>query len=289
MLHTATVFSSLSASARAERVSSLDLGEGRATAIWRNSHDRMRYERADGHTLSCYLRGGDDTRLIDLGGVTGWPGALCIMPQGASSEWEIGNKFEFVHLYLADEELRRLFSETFDRDARLMLLPEATFDHAPGLAHSLVQLAAATRAGNRMLAEQAIVLAIEQLFTDPRHGGERRLVLRGGLAPALRRRLVDYIEANLAQPIRLRDLAAIADLSEFHLQRMFQQTCGVSPYDFILNRRIDRARRMLAGNEPIAQIAAACGFSSQSHLTRLFKVATGTTPFDYRRTASAAS
>ncbi|KQV33182.1 MULTISPECIES: AraC family transcriptional regulator [unclassified Rhizobium] len=249
----------------------------------------MRYERADGHTLSCYLRGGDDTRLIDLGGVTGWPGALCIMPQGASSEWEIGNKFEFVHLYLADEELRRLFSETFDRDARLMLLPEATFDHAPGLAHSLVQLAAATRAGNRMLAEQAIVLAIEQLFTDPRHGGERRLVLRGGLAPALRRRLVDYIEANLAQPIRLRDLAAIADLSEFHLQRMFQQTCGVSPYDFILNRRIDRARRMLAGNEPIAQIAAACGFSSQSHLTRLFKVATGTTPFDYRRTASAAS
>jgi len=283
MLHTATVFSSLSASARAERVGSLDLGQSRAAAIWRNSHDRMRYERSDGHTLSCYLRGGSDTRRVDLGGVAGRPGALCIMPQGASSEWEIGNQSEFVHLYLADEELRHLFSETFDRDARLMLLPEATFDHAPGLANSLAQLAVATRAGNPLLAEQAIVCVVEQLFTDPRHGGERRPVLRGGLAPTLRRRLVDYIEANLSQPIRLKELAAIADLSEFHLQRMFQLTCGVSPYNFIMSRRIDRARRMLAGTEPIAQIAAACGFSSQSHLTRLFKATTGTTPFAYRR------
>ena len=128
----ATVFGSLSASSRAERGETLDLGEGRASAIWRNSHDRMRYERTDGHTFSCYLRGGDGTRRIDAVSISGWPGALCIMPQGASSDWEITDNFEFVHLYVADDELRRLFSETFDRDARLMLLPEATFDEAPG-------------------------------------------------------------------------------------------------------------------------------------------------------------
>lgn len=286
MLHAATVFSSLSASSRAERVETLDLGEGRASAIWRNSHDRMRYERADGHTLSCYLRGGDGTRRVDLGGVAGWPGALCIMPQGASSEWEIGERFEFVHLYLADAELRRLYAETFDRDARLMVLPEATFDDAPRLAQFLVQLAVATRSGNRLLAEQAIVSGVAQLFADPRQGKVLPPVLRGGLAPALRRRLADFIEDNLAAPIRLKDLARLADLSEFHLQRMFQQSCGVSPHEFILNRRIDRARRMLGGPDPIAQIATACGFSSQSHLTRMFKAVTGTTPFDYRRNAT---
>lgn len=283
MLHTATVFSSLSASSRAERGETLDLGEGRGAAIWRNSHDRMRYERTDGHTFSCYLRGGDGTRRIDAGSIAGWPGALCIMPQGASSEWEITEHFEFVHLYVADEELRRLFSETFDRDARLMLLPEATFAEAPRLAEALVHLATATQGGDRLLAEQAILLAVEQLFADPRYGGERRPVLRGGLAPVLRRRLVEHIEASLDQTITLKDLAKLADLSEFHLQRMFRASCGVSPHDFILNRRIDRARHMLKGGEPIAQIAMACGFSSQSHLTRMFKAVTGTTPSAYRR------
>jgi AraC family transcriptional regulator len=283
MLHTSSVFSSLSASSRAEKLGALELGEGRASAIWRNSHDRMRYERTDGHAFSCYLRGGGGTRRIDAGSVAGWPGALCIIPQGASSEWEITDDSEFVHLYVADDELRRLFSETFDRDARLMLLTEATFDEAPRLAEALRHLATATQGGNRLLAEQAIVSAVEQLFADPRYGGERRPVLRGGLAPILRRRLVEHIDASLDQTITLRDLAKLADLSEFHLQRMFSLSCGVSPYGFILNRRIDRARRMLAGREPIAQIAPACGFSSQSHLTRMFKAVTGTTPTAYRR------
>ena len=132
--------------------------------------------------------------------------------------------------------------------------------------------------GFRLLAEQAIVAAVGQLFADPRYGGERRPVLRGGLAPVLRRRLVEHIEASLDQTITLKDLAKLADLSEFHLQRMFRASCGVSPHDFILNRRIDRARRMLEGSEPIAQIAPACGFSSQSHLTRMFKAVTGTQP-----------
>ncbi len=283
MLHASSVFSSLSASSRAERLEALDLGEGRASALWRNSHDRMRYERADGHTFSCYLRGGDGTRRIDAGSIHGWPGALCIMPEGASSEWEITDTFEFVHLYVSDQELRRLFSETFDRDARLMMIPETTFDEAPQLAGALGRLAEATRSGERLLAEHALTTAVGHLFLDPRYGGEKAVTLRGGLAPAVRRRLIEYIDASLDCTITLQDLAYLAGLSEFHLQRMFSATCGVSPHGFILNRRIDRARRLLARNEPIAQIATACGFSSQSHLTRMFKTVTGTTPSAYRR------
>jgi AraC family transcriptional regulator len=287
MLHASSVFSSLSASTRAERLDALDLGEGRGSALWRNSHDRMRYERADGHTFSCYLRGGDGTRRIDAGSIHGWPGALCIMPQGASSEWEITDTFDFVHLYVSDSELRRLFSETFDRDARLMVIPETTFDEAPQLAGALGQLAWATRRGERLLAEQALTSAVGHLFLDPRYGGEKSVTLRGGLSPVVRRRLIEHIDASLDRTITLQDLAALAGLSEFHLQRMFTVSCGVSPHGFILNRRIDQARRMLAGSEPIAQIASACGFSSQSHLTRMFKAVTGTTPSAYRRCIAA--
>lgn len=283
MLHSSSVFGSLSASSRAERLGALDLGEGRASALWRNSHDRMRYERADGHTFSCYLRGGDGTRRLDAGSIHGWPGALCIMPQGASSEWEITDSFDFVHLYVSDQELRRLFCETFDRDARLMVIPETTFGEAPRLSAALGLLAEATERGERLLAEQALTAAVGHLFLDPRYGEQRPLAVRGGLAPVVRRRLIEHIDASLDRTITLQDLAVLAGLSEFHLQRMFRVSCGVSPHVFVLYRRIERARHMLAGNEPIAQIATACGFSSQSHMTRMFKTVTGTTPSAYRR------
>lgn len=281
-----SVFSFLSASPCAQVIGALDLGFGRSAAIWRNAHDRMIYERPDGHTFSLYLEGGAGTRRTDAGGVNGWPGALCIMPQGASSEWEITDAFEFVHLYVPDEELRRVFSETFDRDCRLMVMPEVTFDHAPALAEALRKVADAARSGEPLFAGEAASEAFVSLFVDPRYGGTRTLAIKSGLAPAVRRRITDYIEAHLDKQISLADLAAIAGLSEFHLQRMFRASCGVSPHGWLLRRRLARAKTLLAGADPIAQIASACGFSSQSHLTRVFKTTTGTTPSAYRQTIS---
>lgn len=285
-LHNPSVFSFLSASPCARVIDALDLGRGRSAAIWRNAHDRMRYERPDGHTFSLYLEGGFGTRRIDGGAAAGWPGALCIMPQGASSEWEITDDFTFVHLYVPDEEMRRVFAETLDRDCRLMVVPEATFDHAPALGQALRQVAHATTSGDALLADEAITLALTGLFADPRYGGTPPVSIKSGLAPAVRRRVTDYIEAHLETRITLPDLAAIAGLSEFHLQRMFRVSCGVSPHGWVLHRRLARAKALLAGTEPIARIASACGFSSQSHLTRIFKTMTGATPSAFRRRGS---
>lgn len=286
-LQNRSVFSFLSASPRARMLGALELGFGRSAAIWTNADDRMRYERPDGHTFSLYLQGGTGTRRLDGGSINGWPGALCIMPQGASSDWEINDSFVFVHLYVPDHEIRRSFAEALDRDSRLMVLPEATFAHAPALADALAQVALATRAGNAFCADEAISTAFMTLFMDPRYGGARPQRLKGGLAPAVRRRITDYIEAHLDAPITLRDISGIAGLSEFHLQRMFLATCGVSPHAWVLHRRIARARTLLGGRDPMAQIASACGFSSQSHMSRAFKVMTGMTPSAYRQGAAA--
>ncbi|UJW76738.1 helix-turn-helix domain-containing protein [Rhizobium sp. SL42] len=247
----------------------------------------MSYQRPDGHTFSLYLQGGAGTRRLDGGALNGWPGALCIMPQGASSEWEITDAFEFVHLYVADDELRRAFTETVERDCRLMVMPEATFDHAPALAAALHRVADATRAGDALLAGEAMTEAFASLFVDPRYGGSRPIAIKSGLAPAVRRRITDYIEAHLDMQVSLAELAAIAGLSEFHLQRMFRASCGVSPHGWVQHRRLARAKTLLAGGDPIAQIASACGFSSQSHMTRVFKAMTGTTPSAYRHSVAA--
>jgi AraC family transcriptional regulator len=262
---------------------SIDLGFGLSAAVWSNAGDRMTYERPNGHTFSLYLKGGAGTRRVDGSPASGRPGALCIMPQGHSSEWEITDPFEFVHLYVPDDQMRRMFAETFDRDARLMALPEVTFADAPALARALQQMTKAMLAGDHLLAEEAMTQTINDFFVDPRYGGMRTCAISGGLAPHVRRRSVEYIEAHLDEPIRLQDLATIGQLSAFHFQRMFRASYGVSPHGWVAYRRVERAKSMLCGKEPIAQIASACGFSSQSHMTRAFKLGTGVTPSAYRQ------
>jgi AraC family transcriptional regulator len=278
-----SVFDYLAFTSRATPLRSIDLGFGRSATIWRNVDNDVTYDHPVGHTFSLYTRGGEGTRRVDGAWGHGEPGALCILPEGCSSHWQITTMFEFVHLYLPDGELRRAFAETFDRDARQMLLPEVTYGAAPRLAAALAALARAVDADAPLAGEAAMNEALAATFADRRYGGSTLRLLKGGLAPATRRRLVDFVEAGLGGPIRLAELAAVAGLSEFHLQRSFTDSFGVSPHTFVTHRRIDRAKVLIGAGEPIAGVAAACGFSSQSHLTRAFRLATGLTPGAYAR------
>lgn len=98
------------------------------------------------------------------------------------------------------------------------------------------------------------------------------------------RRVVEFVEANLANDIRLGDLAGIAGLSTFHFARVFKQATGVTPYHFVRDRRIERARMLLLDdNFDLSHVALACGFASQSHFTAAFSKAVGTAPGRYRR------
>jgi AraC family transcriptional regulator len=107
---------------------------------------------------------------------------------------------------------------------------------------------------------------------------------RGGLAPWQQHRVLEHIEAQLADDLSLQSLAAIVDLSPFYFARAFRQSVGSSPHQFILARRIQRAKEFLAKpNVPIAVIARATGFSDPAKLARAFRKATGMTPSACRR------
>lgn len=127
---------------------------------------------------------------------------------------------------------------------------------------------------------QALVIYLSQ-----RHGAPPiRLPKRGGLAPHRLRRVIDYIQAHIADEVALSDLAQVAQLNLHHFAHAFREAAGVPPYQFLLERRVAKARELLADRQQsIADISFALGFASQSHFTLQFRRFTGTTPARYRR------
>ena len=106
---------------------------------------------------------------------------------------------------------------------------------------------------------------------------------RGGLPPRVLRRVREYVETHLDGNISLQDLADTAGLSVSHFARAFKQSEGVTPYGYLLQRRVQRSLDLLARTElPLAEIATASGFADQSHFCRRFRGLVGTTPSTYR-------
>lgn len=102
---------------------------------------------------------------------------------------------------------------------------------------------------------------------------------RGGLSPALKNRICDFIEEHIGEKISLGDLSSMAGLSPNHFARAFQQSVGMPPHRYLLRRRLEHVEQMLRDTQlPLSQIALAVGFSDQSHLARHFRRLTGMPP-----------
>ncbi len=105
-----------------------------------------------------------------------------------------------------------------------------------------------------------------------------------GLTYQQMRRVIDCVQAHLGQDLSLEVLAQQAGFSPYHFARLFRQTTGESPHQFVLRQRIERAQRLLKETDvPLAHIALESGFANQSHLALAFKRHLGLTPRAYRR------
>ena len=103
------------------------------------------------------------------------------------------------------------------------------------------------------------------------------------IAPVRLRRIREYVDARLAEPIRIADLAELASLSPGYFHRAFRQTTGETPLEFINRRRIARAIQLIRNhNVSLVAIALQVGFISPSHFTRQFRQITGMNPSAYR-------
>jgi AraC-like DNA-binding protein len=135
------------------------------------------------------------------------------------------------------------------------------------------QLFDAIDCGSQLGIEEALVRALDVLLINPENQGK---------APPLDK-VRERIDAQCCEPLRLRDLCGLAEVSPTRLLRGFEAAYGLTPHRYQQSRRIARAKKLILAGTALAEVAAACGYSDQTHLNRWFRRIQGTTPGRFRR------
>jgi len=199
--------------------------------------------------------------------------------------WERRSAFHFTKISLVSECVDAIMLELFDRDpARNPLEPRPIHDD-PFLrarAGRLMSHALSDDPVNQLVvdagAQQLGVHLIATYGGLSLRGRERRLV------PGHLHSVIDYVEENLGREITLETLAALACASKYHFLRRFKLSTGMTPHQFVIQRRIRRAKELIRSDRlALAEIAHLTGFSDQAHFSRVFKQTVGVTPSTFRR------
>ncbi|GAA2548694.1 MULTISPECIES: AraC family transcriptional regulator [Streptomyces] len=140
--------------------------------------------------------------------------------------------------------------------------------------------AALVRPGDELEAESRLTLVGERLRAhlrsrDAAAGTPRR-------DPVLARRLRELLDERVVEGIGLREAAGVLSAHPAHLVRAFSGAYGIAPHQYLMSRRVGRARRLLLEGAAPSAVAAATGFYDQAHLTRHFRKLVGVTPGRYR-------
>jgi AraC-like DNA-binding protein len=169
---------------------------------------------------------------------------------------------------------RRHFARLREPDAQ-----DAIVDHLMSV------LALEIRGGNpggSMFLETIVSALIQRTLNHGLAGSDAPK--RGGLSPAQLRRVLDMVDARLAERPSLHELAALLDVSTRYFCRAFRTSTGLSPHRFILQRRVERARALIEKDElPLSEAAIAAGFADHSQMATTFRKVLNVAPSHFRR------
>ena len=105
----------------------------------------------------------------------------------------------------------------------------------------------------------------------------------GGLPGYKLRRVAEFIDNNLGEELTIEAIAEVAGLSQFHFARVFRQTTGSTPQQYVKQKRIENAKHLLTVSDlPLVEVSMRTGFKNQSHFTTLFRKLTNFTPRIWR-------
>ena len=222
-----------------------------------------------------------DARAATVG--RSWPGLGTVRPPGISDSYRPRGPFSCTTAHLSVSRIQ-VVAEAVGRATALADVSYRFGIDDPLLNSILTSLAREIESPAQfgtLLAEHLVDALIIHVLRGGRQ--TRPAPTAGRLSDAVLARVREKIEALLAFPVSVQDLASEAGLSQFHFSRAFRNTTGRSPYQYLTERRIERARTLLLhGCQPLSRIAVECGFASQQHFSTVFRRHVGNSPAAYR-------
>ena len=217
-------------------------------------------------------------------------GSVSVMPAGIPIRWRWRGTKSSLHVYLEPDLVERVAVEVFGLDPARGVLPPLDALDIPQLLGALRAVDAELTAGGvggPLAAESlANILAVHLIRHIVAPG--RAAQGRDGTLPQGRLRVVlEYIEEHLDAAPTLTEIAAEVGLNPYHFARQFKAAMGLPPHQYVITRRVERAKHLLqAGTDfSLAEVAARAGFYDQSQFCHHFKRLAGVTPSQFRMTS----
>jgi AraC family transcriptional regulator len=212
------------------------------------------------------------------------PGMFHVTGPGAVVHCVFRGPYDVLHLHVPNAFITELAGNAIETGTA-QLRTGAALTQDPLVERLARALLAAEELGGSFgrLYADCVSTAIVARLLGPSGGSASR---RGKVAELARwrlRRVVDYVEASLTDPVSLADLAAAAGLTRMHFAAQFRAATGLPPHEYLTRRRIERAQEMLLEDDlALVEVALSVGFQTQSHFTSVFKRFVGQSPRAWR-------
>jgi len=217
---------------------------------------------------------------------------VAIMPAGTPGYWRTDAASEDMSLLLEDRFIHRVAAEAGADQEEIEVVPlfSAPDPQIERIGMSLLSEMETGGLGGELYAESlANVLALHLLrqHSSLGRGSRRRIGREDGFSKRALAQAVDYINDNLSRKLTLKEIAGAAHMSPYHFARSFKAATGLSPHQYVVHRRVERAKALLAGTGlTIAEVARAVGFSNHSHLASHVRRQLGVSPRALRQDIS---
>jgi AraC family transcriptional regulator len=241
------------------------------------------------HEVNVAIAGSLTTEKITATGkhvvTKGCSGNLCITPAGQSISAIWNKPLDNLGIALEPSLIDRAAAENgFASGFEFAELNKKSDPLIQHLGLTLLDEADAETPSGRLFSDSLIQTLTLHLLTNYGTSDPARLAVTGGLSGYKLRRVKEFIIANLDADLSLAEISTVADLSQFHFARAFRRSTGLTPQQFLMQQRIERAKELLAKNDlPIVEISLRTGFKNQSHFTSLFRKFTSLTPKVWRQ------
>ena len=217
-------------------------------------------------------------------------GSILMVPAGQPARYRWSGHSDSLHVFLDQAVVARVAAEVFELDAaRASILPLDGLD-LPPLRSAMLSVndeLVDGGAGGGLATESLANLIAVHLLRNTSASQRTARRTDGALSRSRLRAVIEYIEGHVDTALTLEQMAAIAHLSAYHFARQFKASTGLSPHQYVIARRVERAQQLLREGDDLAlaAVAAGAGFSDQSQFSHHFKRRLGMTPGQFRRSA----